>query len=58
MKNYNNMICTLYDMRAYLYAYLRPHAGKGFPVCRARQPRYGAVDETEAVHKHGGAFSA
>lgn len=26
--------------------------------CRARQPRYGAVDETEAVHKHGGAFSA
>lgn len=26
--------------------------------CRARQPRYHAVDETEAVHKHGGAFSA
>ena len=26
--------------------------------CRARQPRYRAVDETEAVHKHGGAFSA
>ena len=33
--------------------------GKVFQTfCRARQPRYHAVDETEAVHKHGGAFSA
>lgn len=51
---------TLHSMRTYLYTEIGPHAGKGFPdcFCRARQPRYGVVDETEAELKHGGASSA
>ena len=49
-------VCLKERFGRFLQTIVRAAFWEGFS--RARQPRYHAVDETEAVHKHGGAFSA